>query len=69
MLRLLRPALLVFLLFWIVVLVIATGRPETGFFEDVVRLALVGGLFAVPVPVRRIGTGRAWDSLRSPCQE
>ena len=43
MLRLLRLALLVFLLFWILVLVIATGRPKTGFFEDVVPLALVWG--------------------------
>lgn len=59
MLRLMRLALLAVLLFWILGLVIATGRPETGFFEDVVLLALVAGLFGLAVPVRRIGTGRA----------
>jgi hypothetical protein len=56
MLRLLRLALLVVLFFWILGLVIAVGRPETGWFEDAVLLALVAGLFAIAVPVRRIGT-------------
>jgi RsiW-degrading membrane proteinase PrsW (M82 family) len=49
-------ALLVVLVFWILGFVVAAGRPETGPFEDVVLIALIGGLFALAVPVRRIGT-------------
>ncbi len=57
MLRLLRLALLAVLFFWILGLVIAVGRPETGPMEDVVLVAVVAGLFALAVPVRRIGSG------------
>ena len=56
MLRLVRLALLVVLFFWILGLVIALGRPETGLIEDGVLVAVIGGLFALAVPVRRIGT-------------
>jgi hypothetical protein len=56
MLRLLRLALLVILFFCILGLVISIGRPETGSFEDALLLAAVAALFAVAVPIRRIGT-------------
>jgi hypothetical protein len=59
MLRLIRSALLLVLLFWILGLVIALGRPETGGFEDVVLAAVVLGLLAAATPVRRIGARRA----------
>lgn len=54
-LRLLRLAILVVLVLWILGLIVAIGRPETGGFEDAVLMAIVVGLFAVAVPVRRIG--------------
>jgi RsiW-degrading membrane proteinase PrsW (M82 family) len=50
-----RLALLVVLFFWILGFIVAAGRPETGPIEDVVLIALIGGLFALAVPVRRIG--------------
>ena len=55
MLRLLRLAILIVLVVWILGLVIAVGRPETGPLEDVVLVALVAGSFALAAPVRRIG--------------
>lgn len=54
-LRLLRLALLLVLFFWILGLIIAAGRPETGPIEDVVLALGIAGLFALGVPVRRIG--------------
>jgi hypothetical protein len=53
--RLVRLALLVVLFFWILGFIVAAGRPETGPTEDVVLIALICGLFALAVPVRRIG--------------
>ena len=55
-LRLVRFALLGVLFFWVLGLVIAIGRPETGGAEDVVLLAVVCGLFLLAIPVRRLGT-------------
>jgi hypothetical protein len=54
-LRLLRLALLVVLFFWILGLVIAIGRPETGLIEDGVLVGVVAGLFVLAIPVRRLG--------------
>jgi hypothetical protein len=56
MLRFLRFATLVVLSVWIVWLVVAAGRPETGAIENVVLIAIIGGLLALAVPVRRKGT-------------
>ncbi len=55
MLRLVRLVMLVVLLFWILGLVVAIGRPETGAVEDIVLAGIVLGLFALAVPVGRIG--------------
>ena len=55
MLRLLRVALLVVLVFVVLGFIVAAGRPETGPMEDVVLVAVIVGLFALAVPVRRIG--------------
>lgn len=54
-LRILRLALLLVLFFWVLGLIIAAGRPETGPVEDVVLALGIVGLFALGVPVRRIG--------------
>jgi len=56
MLRLVRIALLVVLVFLVLGFVIAAGRPETGPVEDAVLIAAIVGLVALAVPVRRIGT-------------
>ena len=56
MLRLVRVALLVVLCFWALGSIVAAARPETGPIEDAVLIAITGGLFALAVPVRRIGT-------------
>jgi hypothetical protein len=58
MFRFIRMAILVVLCFWILSLIIAAGRPETGAIEDGVLVALVVGLFALAIPVRRIGASR-----------
>ena len=55
MLRLARLVILVLLFFWILGLVVAIGRPETGPVEDIVLIGIVLGLFALAVPVGRIG--------------
>ena len=55
MLRLARLVMLVALFFWILGLVVAIGRPETGPAEDIVLVGLVVGLFALAIPVGRIG--------------
>ena len=54
MLRLLRFAILVMLSLCIIGLVVATVRQETGAIEDAVLIAVIVGLFALAVPVRRI---------------
>ena len=55
MLRLVRLALLLVLVIWILGFIVAAGRPETGPIEDAVLIAAIGGLVALAVPVRRIG--------------
>ncbi len=55
MLRLARMVMLVVLFFWILGLVVAIARPETGPVEDIVLVGIVLGLFALAVPVGRIG--------------
>ena len=59
MLRLVRLAILIVLFFVIVGLVVAIGRPETGPIEKVVLVGVVLALFALAVPVRRIGASRS----------
>jgi hypothetical protein len=51
--------MLIVLSIWIVWLVVAAGRPETGAIEDVVLIALIGGLLALAVPVRRLGSSKS----------
>ncbi len=55
MLRLVRLVMLVVLFFWMLGLVVAIGRPEAGAVEDIVLVGIVLGLFALAVPVGRIG--------------
>ncbi len=55
--RLLRVAILVVLFFWILGLVVAVSRAETGPVEDALLVGIIGGLFALSVPVHRIGAG------------
>ena len=58
MLRLLRFAVLIFMFFITVSLIIAVASPETGPAEKLVLgIAVVGLLFAA-VPVQRIGSAR-----------
>jgi hypothetical protein len=56
MLRVLRFVLLVVLTFLVLGLIVAIGGPETGPLEKVVLAAATLGLFAVAVPVRRLGS-------------
>ena len=58
MVRLVRVAILVILVFWTLSLIVALGRPETGPVEDAVLLLLVTGSIALSVPVHRIGARR-----------
>ena len=62
-LRLVRFAILLVLVFWQLSIVVALGRPETGPVEDIALLALVLGLFALARPVRRIGVGVRAESM------
>ena len=55
MLRLVRLALLVVLVFGVLGFIVAAGRAETGPVEDVVLVAFVVALAALATPVRRIG--------------
>jgi hypothetical protein len=55
MLKLLRLALLVVLVFLALGMVIAITSSTTGPFEKVVLAAVLVGVFAAGVPVRRIG--------------
>lgn len=55
----LRLALLIVLCFLVLSLVMAIGRPETGFLEKVVLGAAVVGLLSLTAPVHRIGRRRA----------
>ena len=59
MFRLVRLAILIVLFFFIVGIVVAISRPETGPIEDVVLVGVVLALFALAVPVRRIGASRS----------
>ena len=52
MLRVVRTAILVVLVFLVLSLVIAFARPETGVFEKVVLVAAVVGLVALAAPVK-----------------
>ena len=54
-LRLIRFALLLVLFFLILGLVVGIAGPGTGPVEDAVLVAIVGALFALAIPVRRIG--------------
>jgi hypothetical protein len=55
----LRIALLIFLFFLVVPLVMAIGRPETGPFEKLALSAAAIGLLSLALPVHRIGRRRA----------
>lgn len=56
MLRALRFFLLVVIMFLVLGLIVAIGGPETGPLEKGVLAAVTLGLFAVAVPVRRLGS-------------
>lgn len=56
MLRVLRFLLLVVLTLLVLGLIVAIGGPETGPLEKVVLAAATLGLYAVAVPVRRLGS-------------
>jgi hypothetical protein len=58
-LRFLRVVILTVLCFFVLSLIMATGRPETGPIEDAVLVAAMGGLVALAAPVRRLGTTRS----------
>jgi hypothetical protein len=55
-LRLVRFALLVVLTFLVLGVIVALGSPETGPIEKSILVLAIGGLLAVGVPVRRIGS-------------
>jgi hypothetical protein len=56
MLRVLRFFLLVVITFLVLGLIVAIGGSETGPMEKVVLVAATVGLFAMAVPVRRLGS-------------
>jgi hypothetical protein len=55
MLKALRVVILVVLAIATLAVVMAIGRTETGPFEKLVLAAVVPGLLALAVPVRRLG--------------
>jgi hypothetical protein len=55
-LRVVRFALLLVLLFLVLGLVIAAGSPETGPIEKAILAVMAVGLLAASIPVHHIGT-------------